>query len=336
MSDNESSGELVTVIVPVYNAKQYLNRCLSSLVDQTYGALQIMLVDDGSTDGGAAVCEAYARRDGRVEIARTAHRGVSAARNAGLDRARGGWIAFVDADDYVSPYYIEDMLTAARGGCDMAVCGHTQIGGAEEAAFTRVPSTRIITGREACVSRFGKLVYVYNQCWGKLYKTELWDGLRYPEGMAVGEDVFLSHALLYRSDKIAVTDAVLYAYVQTDNSAIRAGFSPKRLDALDAWREAVRFYGAAGEPDLENIARRVYCSRVFDALCICKRRIPSEKEIIRRLKKRAVLAYRDAKPIGGYIDCSPYKAHAYRLKFFLGRWFTPLYALLFVGRSTDL
>jgi len=331
--------ELVTIIVPVYNSRDYVSRCVASLTGQAYADLQIVLVDDGSQDGSGELCDAFAKQDGRIEVIHRENGGVSSARNAGLDIARGAWIAFVDSDDYVSPYYIEEMLTAAKGGCncDMAICGFAWVQERDEAApFSRTSETQEISGREACVARFGKQIPLYNRCWGKLFRADLWDGLRFPEGMTIGEDIFVSHTLLYRAGRIAITDAVLYAYVQSDGSIMRSEFSPRRLEALDSWQQGVRFFSAAGETDLANIARRVYCSRVLDARCICRRLIPNEREVLRMLRNRAAEAYRDAKPARRYIDCSKLKAHGYRLKFFLGRWCPPPYSLLFVGKRTNL
>ena len=329
--------ELVTVIVPVYNIRERIARCVDSITNQTHGALQIVLVDDGSTDGSGDLCDALAAQDARIEVIHRVNGGASAARNTGLNRVRGEWIAFVDSDDYVSPYYIEDMLAAAQGDCDMAVCHCVWVPDVEDgpgAQFGRHSRSQRITGREACVRNFGGDVVLLITCWGKLFRAHLWEGLRYPEGKMVAEDLFVSHSLFYRAGGIAITDAVLYAYVQSEGSLMRREFTAQRLDVLDAWEEAVRFFKAAGEPDIENIARRVYCTRVFNARCVCKKLIPHESEVLSQLRLRSIEAYREAKPIRGYIDFSVSKALAYRLKLFLGRWCLPLYDFLFMrGRE---
>jgi len=329
---------LVTIIVPVYNMRAYISRCVRSLTCQTYPDLQIVLVDDGSTDGSGDICDAIAGKDARVEVVHRANVGVSAARNIGLECARGLWVAFVDADDFVSPFYIEDLLSAAHDGCEIAICSFAWVlnGNEKDVSFRRGDSIRRITGREACVSRFGKALPLYNRCWGKIYQAQLWEDLRYPEDKTIGEDIFVSHTLLYRARHIAITDGVLYAYVQTPGSIMRGAFSLRRLDALDAWQEAVRLFSEAGDRELERIARRVYCSRVFDARCICKKLNLKDRETLSMLRRRAVTAYREAKPVGGYIDSPSYMTAAYKLKLFLGRWCPPLYAYLFIGKRTGL
>ena len=324
--------ELVTVIVPVYNMREYMERCILSITSQSYAVLQIILVDDGSTDGSEGLCDSFAERDARIEVIHRPNGGLSAARNTGLDKARGEWISFVDSDDYVSPYYIEDMLAAVRDNCDIVVCCDVKVPDSvtmDNTLFRRLTHVQRITGYEASVQHFGRDAYILNLSWGKLFRAHLWEKLRYPDGK-INEDVFVSHALLYSARHIALTDAVLYAYVQSDGSIMRSDFTIRRLDILDAWHEGVRFFKAVGEPELAHIARRVYCTRVFDAQCICKKCIPHEGEVISGLRQRAHEAHRDAKPIRGYIDCSPIRAFAYRVKLFLGRWCLPLYGLLFV------
>ena len=329
--------ELITIIVPVYNARGYIDRCIASLAGQTYPALQIILVDDGSTDGSGDVCRAYAGTDERIEVVRRANGGASAARNTGLDRARGVWIAFADADDFFSPYYIEDMYAAASGGCDMVICRTAWVAEGSDidmqGPFRRDGGSSRITGREACMRNFGRDVCLFNAVWGKLFRARLWEGLRFPEGK-ICEDMYVSHALLYRTGDITIIDAVLYAYVQSGSSVMRCAFTLQRLDVLDAWQEGVRFFSEAGERDLEKIAKRVYCSRVFDALHVCKKMIPGEREALRLLRLRAADAYGEVKFFTDYADCSRRRALAYRIKLIIGRWCPPLYALLFIRGRT--
>lgn len=323
--------ELVTVIIPVYNKCSQIARCVASVTGQTHTLLRIVLIDDGSTDGSGELCDELAREDARVVVVHQENGGVAAARNAGLGQARGAWIAFVDADDYISPYYIEDLLDAARDGYDMALCRAAWVQDSDRetnAPFRRASRTEAIAGREACVRHFANHA-LYNSLWGKLYRAELWENLLFKEGM-ISEDLFLSHALLYRAKRIVILDAVLYAYVQSAESIMRSAFSPVRLDALDAWEEGVRFFTAVDEPDIARIAKRVYCSRVFDAQWICREKIPQARDIHRQLYLRGKEAYREVRGFYRYADCSTFKALGYRLMFLLGRWCPSLYGRLFV------
>ena len=110
----------VTVIVPVYNVEQYLRRCIDSILAQTFGDLELILVDDGSADSSGVICDAYAEKDSRVKVIHQKNSGVSAARNTGLDAAEGEYIAFVDSDDHVDPDYLAALLQTKA---DLVICG---------------------------------------------------------------------------------------------------------------------------------------------------------------------------------------------------------------------
>jgi len=324
--------DLVTVIVPAYNASDTIMRCIGSITGQTYHNLQIVVVDDGSTDGTGDICVMLADGDPRVEVVRRDNGGVSAARNAGLRHARGEWISWVDADDYVSPYYIEDLLADAQDA-DMVICRYVRMdenGG--PASFTRAAGAYAITGGQACLRRFGRDLDLYNRCWGKIYRIHIWDGVTFPDGK-IAEDLHVSFALLHRAERIAVIDARLYAYVISSGGYTNGAFTLQRFDALDAWREGVRFFTSAGEAGLADIARRTYCTRSMDARYICKINLPREREVRRRLRLRSIDAYDDVKKITRYTDCNALKTFVYRVKFFTGRWCYPLYALCFVRFS---
>ena len=115
--------DLISVIIPVYNVEEYLCRCVDSVLDQTYRNTEILLVDDGSPDNCPAICDEYARQDARVRVLHQENKGLSGARNAGIDVAKGQWLAFVDSDDYLAPDFLERLLEACeRTGSDLSVC----------------------------------------------------------------------------------------------------------------------------------------------------------------------------------------------------------------------
>ena len=124
--------DLVSIIVPVYNVEQYLDRCLDSLVRQTYSKIEILLVDDGSTDGSGALCDAWQRRDHRIRVFHKPNGGLSDARNHGLERASGDWVCFVDSDDWFDLRFVETMLGALEDtGADVAECDYVCTDGSE-------------------------------------------------------------------------------------------------------------------------------------------------------------------------------------------------------------
>ena len=328
-------NELVTIIVPVYNACKYLDRCVASLRGQTYADLQIILVNDGSTDGSGDLCETYSAADARIDVIHIANSGVASARNAGLSRARGEWIAFADADDYISPFFLEDTLAAARDGCDIVIGRYSEVPESDEGCidFKRGVGVEIITGREACLRIYlSSERILYQIIWGRIFAKHIWESLRFPDGKTA-EDAFVSHSLFYNTGRIAVLDSALYAYVQSSNSIMRSGFSPRRFDALDMWQEGVRLYREVGDSDLEAIAARVYCGQTIDSLHACKKYLPGDRVMLDKLKQRVKDTYREAKGVYKYIDCGIPRAIAYQVGFFIGRWCPPLYGLIYIRRQ---
>jgi len=328
----EQANELVSVIVPVYNMQAYLERCVNSLLGQTHGDLQIILVDDGSSDDSGKMCDAFAVKYPQVEALHRENGGLSAARNTGLDDVMGQWVTFLDADDYFSESFVEENLSAClRHGADIAISRQLIDTGGNlgEDSFSKASQFECISGREAAIRHFGKSASLLNPVCGKLCRASLWAGLRFPEGKVI-EDVFVSHRLLYCAKSIVISDARLYAYYQSPDSIMRAPFSLARLDALDAWLEGVRYFHDVGDRELEGIANRVYCNRLFDAYGLCKKHFPGEHGLIKQLRRDAVVAFGDGKSLRSYDDMSAKRAFAYRGKQLLGRYFPPLYTALFL------
>ena len=329
---NDGENEVVTVIVPVFNTQQYLVRCVDSIITQTYQNLQIILVDDGSTDNSAAICDDYAARDPRIEVIHRENGGLSAARNTGLCNTRGDWVAFLDSDDYYSRRFVEfNLATCKFYDADIVICMmvYDREGDRGEDIFTEASRYECITGREAAIRHFGKESNLFNCACRTLCRVTLWKGLRFPEGK-INEDVFVSHQLLYSSKRIVISDALLYAYYQRIGSIMRRPFTLARLDALDAWHEGIRYFEKVGEHDLFDIARRVYCNRLFDAYGLCKKLLPEERDTHVQLRRQANNAYREVRSVRSYIDLSAARTFAYKGKQFIGRYFPALYFALFL------
>ena len=223
---------LVSIIVPVYNTGEYLAPCIESLTSQTYSNLEIILVDDGSTDGSGAVCDEFARRDDRVKVIHQKNAGVSAARNAGLEIARGEYIAFVDSDDWVSPRYLELLRQGLETtGSDICECGilRTEGDSCPEPAETAPEVFDTVAALEQLI-RDGRF---HQYVWNKLYRRELIGDIRFPVGKT-NEDEFWTYQVFGRAKRVAGIDAVLYNYFQRPGSIMGAGYSLKRLDGLEA------------------------------------------------------------------------------------------------------
>lgn len=226
---------LVSVIVPIYNVEKYLPACVESIVSQTWKNLQIILVDDGSTDSCPSLCDGYAMQDSRIEVVHKENGGLSDARNAGMAIARGEYWAFIDSDDVIAGDMIEYLCSMAeRHNADMAVCQRTLIneegktlrGGAE------LFDDYVLTDNKACMHDFLSVNRIDTVAWGKLYRRELFNEVRYPKGK-YHEDVFTTYKLVALSEVIAVGAGRKYMYRIRGKSITQSSFSPKHLDAVE-------------------------------------------------------------------------------------------------------
>jgi len=219
---------MISVIVPVFNVEQYINKCVESIVTQTYRDLEIILIDDGSTDNSLSLCNAWRAKDPRICVIHQEFRGVSKARNVGLDHAHGEFIMFVDSDDYIAPTMCERFVAAQSETDSDIVIGNLSIIPTEgppfvnHASFPEAPCT--LPGREVLSRFYGpkKPVFALELAavWGKLYKRHLFLGplpLRFPVGR-VFEDNYISYKTFYAAHKITVLPDALYFYVKRNGS----------------------------------------------------------------------------------------------------------------------
>lgn len=209
----------VSIIVPVYNIAAYLDECVASLTAQTYRELEILLCDDGSTDGSGVLCDEWARRDSRVRVIHKQNGGAASARNAGLDAAAGALICFVDSDDVVLPDYVAHLVqTLQTSGADAAVCGFGFWSRAdfETAAVETAPG--LYTGEEymRCFLRDWSCALL----WNKIYRREVIGGLRMAEGHRI-DDEYFTYQVCLNCRKVAVTDRCLYRYRLRGSSAVQ-------------------------------------------------------------------------------------------------------------------
>ncbi len=225
---------LISVIIPVYNVAKILERCVESVRKQIYPNLEIILVDDGSTDMSGAFCDVFAKKDRRVKVIHQSNQGLSAARNAGLKIAKGKWVTFVDSDDSIRP----DMIDTLHRMCytnklKMSICGFYEVKNDGEGQLKPRPAhdERILTTLECLKSMLCEEGFTMS-AWGKLYARELFDLVEFPVGRLY-EDVGTTYKLVLQCDNIAVTDAKGYNYYQNDNSITKRTFSLKKMDLID-------------------------------------------------------------------------------------------------------
>ena len=222
------SNHLISVIVPVYNVEPYLRQCLDSIVNQTYPNIEILIVDDGSPDHCGEICDEYAKKDSRIIVIHQENAGLSAARNAALDIARGEYIMFVDSDDWVEPTFCEKALEMVIEHQVELVCfGFKKIFQKEHKEI-RTNNPRLLDRAEA-INHI--ILYdepsLYNIVWNKIYHKKLFQTLRFPIGM-VCEDNAITYKLIHQSLFIYISDLLLYNYNRIRNDSITSKKNSKK------------------------------------------------------------------------------------------------------------
>jgi glycosyltransferase involved in cell wall biosynthesis len=236
-----NDAPLISVIVPIYKVEAYLDKCISSLVDQTYRNLEIILVDDGSPDNCPAMCDAWAERDSRIKVIHKPNGGLSDARNAGMAIARGELLGFVDSDDWISQDMYQILYDRMKhDDSDMAACGVEMVweDGTPSRMLTRPGSC--VLEREEAMRAIIEESWLKQPVWYKLYKTALVRDIPFPVGK-YHEDVFWSYQAVGRAQRVSVIDTAGYYYTQRSGSIMGDGYSLKRLDALEAGEQRFHY-----------------------------------------------------------------------------------------------
>lgn len=240
-------GQTVSVVVPVYNVESYLEECLDSILGQTYRDIELVIVDDGSTDSSLSICKMYAQVDDRVCLVSQSNGGLSSARNTGIDLCHGSWMTFVDSDDALRTDAIEMLVKAAMEyGADIACCGFTNdMHGTSPGDINRSASFKCASG-----SRVLHYSVVTNHACGKLYAARLFrnSDIRYPDGRRY-EDIATTYRLFDETTTVAFTDAPFYLYRLRDDS-ITATPSARDIDDLEeTYREMSEHYAGSSSDD---------------------------------------------------------------------------------------
>ena len=222
----------VSIIVTVYNVENYLPRCLDSLSAQTLEDIELLLVDDGSTDQSGRICDEYAKANANARVIHKENGGVSSARNAGLDAATGDFIGFVDSDDFIEPECFARAYGAAmRTGADVVCFGFASVWGDEAVMKVVGGEETLFDGNDRSFTALFDKRFKYF-CWDKLYRRALYDGLRYPVGR-IYEDAYLLPAVISRAQKLLMLPDVLYYYRMRPMSITHT-----RDGRLNQWLEA--------------------------------------------------------------------------------------------------
>ncbi len=245
----------VSVIIPVYNVEEYLPDCIRSVTEQTYRNLEILLIDDGSKDGSGKICEEAAEKDSRIRVIHQENKGLSGARNTGLEYMSGDIIFFLDSDDTIREDTIEKMMEYSEEH-KIVCCGILAKDSEHGDYVLTPPGSASLRGREAVDSMlFDRRI---NSCsWAKLYDKEMFRNVRFPPGK-IHEDEFLTYRLLDDAGKVYYTEELLYFYRIRSGSITRNRYSEKHLARFEAYAERAEYFKNKGYiPEYEFTVIRI-------------------------------------------------------------------------------
>lgn len=284
----------ISVIVPIYNTEKYLNRCVDSILNQTFTDYELILVDDGSPDNCGKICDDYAKRDNRVNVIHKQNGGLSEARNYGIDWALENsdseWITFIDSDDWVHPLFLELLLDAVvKNNVNLGICDYlsTKVDELEEKEINN--RVELFSTEDFWIQNNKKSI----AAWGKIYKKQDFFDIRYPVGK-LHEDAFTTHKILFKHKRIAYVNERLYYYYFNHNSIMRSTWTPKRIDELDGRIAIINFFDDINKDNLKKYAIEklinVACSQIISIKNSPK--LISKNKYIRILRKKVFKYFR--------------------------------------------
>lgn len=259
-------NELISIIVPIYNVEQYLHRCIDSILAQTYKNIEIILVDDGSTDSSGMICDEYQQKDNRVRVIHKKNEGVSAARNAALEIANGEYIGCVDSDDWIEPEMYETMLMACiENHVTIAFCNYSQV--SAEKTINRCSQNITVYTREELLKFYisgDENVIINNSVWSKLFCKDLAKDILFAVGKE-SEDIMYTTKLLCKLDKGVYIDQCLYNYVVDREGSIMNSNRSRRVidDEIPFWFEHISYIRNQVSDELGDYAAFYFYRRLI-------------------------------------------------------------------------
>lgn len=231
---NKINTPLISVIVPVYNTEKYLRKCIESIQEQTLSDIEIILVDDGSTDSSLSICESYKANDCRIVIIHKENGGLSSARNSGLDRAKSLYVGFVDSDDYIDKDMFYQLYhSLVEFAADISTCGVYDVFGHKTIVKTHKNERYVLDRISACEMVLKQKLNATIMP-NKLFRKDLFEGLRFPVGKVM-EDDFICTKLFLRSNRVAVLTTPYYYYIHRPQSITTTRFRISDLDPIEAY-----------------------------------------------------------------------------------------------------
>lgn len=265
-------SSLISVIVPVYNAEKYLDRCIQSIINQKYKKLEIILIDDGSKDNSLEICKSYANKDDRIQVIHKENAGVSAARNTGIEAASGDYIAFVDSDDYIDEnMYFNMMQKASEYNCDLVMCDCYKVRGNNKSIFTHDIRSGFYDKNQLYKEYFDKLLMLdsinypatISNCVLLIRRNIIKENnLRYPEGIKYSEDLLFGSEIMYYVNRFYyLKEECYYYYIDNPTSATNTYYEKKWDNFLELYNKINSFFSNKEDFDFTNQIN--YCLLFF-------------------------------------------------------------------------
>lgn len=247
----------ISIVVPVYNVENYIDRCIESIINQTYKNIEIILVDDGSKDNSGKICDKYANRDKRIKVVHKLNGGLSSARNAGLDVCSGEYVGFVDGDDWIEKNMYEILISMIKKGkSEIAICGHREVIQNEKVRPAIQMKNIFLDKNELWEEVFGDLNVA---SWNKLYKKEIIGNLRFPLNIIHGEDLIFNLQYLVKCKSGVLNKTKCYNYLKRRNSITSSKFSKNKIYEVMVKDKALEIVKRENESQIKNAQK--YCFR---------------------------------------------------------------------------
>lgn len=256
--------DLISVIVPIYKVEQYLEKCVNSILAQTYSNLEIILVDDGSPDNCPQICDNLAKQDKRIKVIHKPNGGLSDARNVGFESSTAKYVTFVDSDDYLNYNFIETLYNnLLNTNADMSIIGYQEV-----FEDSTVNQSEILQSEVLCFddsNKFEQLCAKHKLnfiiAWGKLYNRNLFDKIKFPVGK-INEDEFIAHHIIDTCHKICFENVPYYYYLQRQNSIMHTTFTERNLHVFEALEDRLAFFN--NNPHLHSETLYSYISTIIN------------------------------------------------------------------------
>ena len=277
----------IYIIIPVYNVEVYINRCLQSVLNQTYDNYEVILIDDGSTDNSGNICDEYQKKQDNIIVIHKENGGLSAARNTGIDyvmnlKNENSWITFIDSDDHIHPKYLEYLYYAAdKSDANISCCYYIRTEQHKEYKDINKFTYCMFTPEEFWLKDRTNATLA----WGKLYRTNLFTSVRYPKGK-IHEDEFTTYKLLFNESSIAFVSEPLYFYWINMDGITKKEWNPARLNALEAFEEQIVYFKDNGHKLAYGKSYEALCETCILSIRYTEALAPKYNNLKKLLRKR--------------------------------------------------